>query len=131
MLNKSFHRYLGNTLLAIVVVLLLLDAAMQAISPPEMLGALQETGWDANAGPKLAIITLTCALTLAFPRSSIVGAILTTGFLGGAIATHFRLGEIGSPPQLICLALGVAMWVGLYLRDQRVKATLQPWSPQA
>ena len=53
-----------------------------------------------------------------------LGAILITGFFGGAICTHFRLGEIGSPPQLICLALGVITWVGLYLRNPTVRKLL-------
>lgn len=120
MFQSRFHRRAGNTLLGIVVAVLLADGLMQVISPPAMLKALQETGWDASAGPQLAVVTFTCALTLAFPRSSIFGAILTTAFLGGAIATHFRIGSIGSPPQLICIALGVAMWAGLHLRDRRV-----------
>ena len=70
---------------------------------------------------------LACAILYAIPRTAVLGAILTTGFLGGAICTHFRLGEIGSPPQLISLLLGVMTWGGLYLRDSRIR-TLLPLS---
>ena len=69
-------------------------------------------------------MTLTCTILYAIPRTAMLGAILLTGFLGGAICTHFRLGEIGSPPQLICLALGILVWAGLYLRDTRVRDLL-------
>ena len=51
-----------------------------------------------------------------------IGAILLTGFLGGAICAHLRVDGPASPPQLICFFLGVAAWAGLYLRDSRVRA---------
>jgi hypothetical protein len=54
----------------------------------------------------------------------VLGAILVTGFLGGAICTHFRLGELASPPQLICILLGLMTWGGLYFRDSRIRALL-------
>ena len=90
------------------------------------------TGWGVDypglgarsMATALGIITVGCAVILAIPGLAVLGAILTTGFLGGAIATHFRLTEIFSPPQLICLLLGVVMWGGLYLGDARVRALI-------
>ena len=57
-----------------------------------------------------------CAILYALPPTAILGAILVTGFLGGAICTHFRLGRMVSPPQIVSLVLGVMAWGGLYLR---------------
>jgi hypothetical protein len=116
--------WLGRVLTFAVVLLLLADGIMQIIRPPFLVEAMRHTGYDPADGPLLALVTLTCAILLAIPRTAVLGAILVTAFLGGAIATHVRIGEIGSPEQLFCLALGVAAWGGLYLRDARVRSLL-------
>jgi hypothetical protein len=67
---------------------------------------------------------LLCAVTYAIPRTAMLGAILITGFFGGAICVHVRIGEIGSLPQIICLLLAAMAWGGLYLRDTRVRALI-------
>lgn len=69
-------------------------------------------------------MTLGCTLVYAVPRSATLGAILLTGFLGGAIAMHFRIGEIGTVPQVICFILGAMAWAGFYLRDPRLRELL-------
>ncbi|WP_204312001.1 DoxX family protein, partial [Escherichia coli] len=74
--------------------------------------------------PVLGTIMLICAVLYALPQTATLGAIVVTGFLGGAICTHVRLGEFGSPPQVICLLLGLMAWGGLYLRDTRIRALL-------
>lgn len=114
----------GRVLTFLVVLLLLADGIMQIIQPSFIVEAMQHTGFDPAMGTLLAPVTLTCAILLAIPRTAALGAILLTGFLGGAIAVHVRIGEIGSPPQLFCLALGVVAWGGLYLRDSRLRALL-------
>ena len=58
------------------------------------------------------------------PATAVLGAILVTGFLGGAICAHVRIGELGSPPELISLLLGAMTWGGLYARDPRIRAIL-------
>lgn len=85
---------------------------------------MEETGFPTNLAFQLGAILLTCVVLYAIPQTAALGAILLTGFLGGAICTHFRMGEFGSPPQVICLTLGVMTWGGLYLRDARVRALL-------
>jgi hypothetical protein len=67
---------------------------------------------------------LACAILYAIPATSVLGAILVTGFLGGAICAHVRIAELGSPPELISLLLGVMTWGGLYARDARIRAIL-------
>ena len=66
-------------------------------------------------------------MLLAIPQTSVLGAILVTGFLGGAIASHVRIGEYGSAEQIFCLLLGLATWGGLHLRDPRLRELLPLW----
>jgi hypothetical protein len=114
----------GWVLTAIVALALFADGAVDLIAPGMVSAEMETTGFPASQAPLLGIIILVCALLYVFPRTAVLGAILVTGFLGGAICTHFRLGEIASPPQLICVLLGLMTWGGLYLRDSRIRALL-------
>ncbi len=116
--------WIGRSLSALVVFALLADAAVQFFAPGMTLAEMQATGLPPSLAFPLGIVMLACAALYAIPRTAALGAILVTGFLGGAICTHFRIGEIGSPPQIICLLLGAMCWGGLYLRDARVRALL-------
>jgi uncharacterized membrane protein YphA (DoxX/SURF4 family) len=123
MTNDSAQR-IGRGLVLLVAAVLLLDGIAQVISPPMMVDALRHIGFPPDWGPRLAVLTLSCAVLLAVPATRPFGALLTTAFLGGAICSHVRIGEFGSPPQLICIAIGVLMWGGLVLSDGRVRAWL-------
>ena len=114
----------GRTLVILVAGLLLIDGVLQIASPPMLVHALTEVGFPPDAGRTIGMVTLSCAILLAIPKTKLPGAVLTTGFLGGAICAHLRVGEIGSPPQLVCLALGLAMWAGLFLADLRLRELL-------
>jgi hypothetical protein len=74
-------------------------------------------GYSASALRPLGIIEIACALLFAIPRTSVLGAILVTGYFGGAIATHVRIGDPFATP----LVLGVLVWLGLYLREPRLR----------
>ena len=76
----------------------------------------------------IGLVELGCAVVYAVPRTSALGAILVTGYLGGAIATHVRLGE---PVWIAPLFLAVLAWLGLFLRDPRLRALLPLRSPGA
>jgi hypothetical protein len=116
--------WVGRLLSALVILVLVADTIID-VWVPGMIGAeMEKTGFPPALAPALGIVTFVCAVLYAIPRTAVIGAILVTGFLGGAICTHFRIGEIGSPPQLICLLLGVMTWGGLYLRDARIRALL-------
>jgi DoxX-like family len=114
----------GRILSAPVAFALLVDAANTLFSKSTTQAELAATGFADNAAPALGIITLVCAILYAVPQTAVLGAILVTGFLGGAICTHFRLGELGSPPQIISLVLGLMAWGGLYLRNAHVRSLL-------
>jgi DoxX-like family len=113
---------LGATLSTLVVIVLAADAVVQFLAPAGLRAEMEAVGFSAELAPVLAAITAVCALVYAIPRTALLGAILITGFLGGAICTHLRIGEYGSPPQLISLALGVMTWGGLYLRNPQLRA---------
>jgi hypothetical protein len=122
--GTAFSVWMGRALSALVVLALLADAAVTLLAPGTMRVEMEATGFSPSLSPALGIIMLVCAVAYVIPRTAVIGAILVTGFLGGAICTHFRLGELGSPPQLICLLLGAMTWGGLYLRDARLRALL-------
>jgi hypothetical protein len=83
----------------------------------------QKFGYPANTLVIIGILELTCALLYAFPPTAILGAGLVTAYLGGAVATHVRVGD----PFIAPIFLGILVWLGLYLRDPRVRA-LAPFS---
>jgi hypothetical protein len=109
---------------ALVVIALAADGAVQLFAPAQVASMLQETGFAMEATRVVGPIILVCAILYAIPATSVLGAILVTGFLGGAICAHVRIGELGSPPELISLALGALAWGGLYARDPRIRAIL-------
>lgn len=97
---------------------------MHLVMPELVRAQMEGSGFMFGQAAAIGTITLTCAILYALPSTAIIGAILTTGFLGGAISAHFRLGEIGSPPQIVALIVGMFAWAGLYLRDPRLRVLL-------
>ena len=117
-------RWAGGIMSAVVVVALAADGTIQLFAPTQIASMLQETGFAMDLTRILGPIILACAILYAIPRTAVLGAILVTGFLGGAICAHVRIGELGSPPELISLLLGALIWGGLYARDARVRVLL-------
>jgi len=97
---------------------------MQLFAPAKVASMMQDTGFAMDLTPTLGGIMVACAVLYAIPATTVLGAILVAGFLGGAICAHIRLGELGSPPEIISLLLGLMTWGGLYLRDPRIRAIL-------
>ena len=122
----TLHRamWAGRIMSAFVVIALAADGAIQLFAPAQIASMLQETGFAMDLTRVVGPIILACAILYAIPATAVLGAILVTGFLGGAICAHVRMGELGSPPELISLLLGALTWGGLYLRDPRIRAIL-------
>jgi hypothetical protein len=122
----NLHRALwaGRIMSAFVVIALVADGTIQLFAPAQIASMLQETGFAIDLTRIVGPIILACAMLYAIPATAVLGAILVTGFLGGAICAHVRIGELGSPPQLISLLLGALTWGSLYARDPRVRAIL-------
>ena len=122
----TLHRALwaGRMMSACVVIALAADGAIQLFAPAQIASMLQETGFAIDLTRVVGPIILACAVLYAIPATAVLGAILVTGFLGGAICAHVRIGELGSPPEIISLLLGTMTWGGLYARDSRIRAIL-------
>ena len=114
----------GRIMSALVVIALVADGAIQLFAPAQIASMLQETGFAMDLTRVVGPIILACAILYAIPAAAVLGAILVTGFLGGAICAHVRMGELGSPPEIISVLLGAMTWGGLYLRDPRIRAIL-------
>ncbi len=111
----------GRVLSGLPVLLLVASAAMKLSHSPMVVETfVGKLGYPASVLPALAVLELFCTVVYAVPRTALLGAVLLTGYLGGAVATHVRVGE----PFVVPLLLGVLPWAGLYLRDQRVRALL-------
>lgn len=116
--------WIGRIMSAIVVTTLAVDGTIQLFAPAQIASMLQETGFTTDLTRVVGPIVFACAILYAIPATAVLGAILVTGFLGGAICAHLRIGELGSPPELVSLALGAMTWGGLHARDPRIRAIL-------
>jgi len=119
----------GFAMSAVVVLFLFMDSGMKLAAVQPVLEAGQQIGFPGAAmARKLGAVLLVCTLLYVWPRTSLLGAILVTGFLGGAVATHVRLGNPLFSHVLFGVYVGVLMWGGLLLREPRLRALLLPGS---
>lgn len=118
----------GRILSGIAVLFLLFDGVMKFFLdklPPEALegGVLLE--WPMELMPLVGTILLVCTILYIIPRTSVLGAILLTGYLGGAIASHVRVGSPLLTHTLFPIYVAIFIWLGLYLRDARVRSLIR------
>ena len=116
--------WVGRVLSGLVVLFLIPDGIIKFIRPAPVVEAFAHLGLPLSLANGLGILLLLCTAVYAFPRTSILGAILLTGYLGGAVATHLRAGDPLFSHVLFPTYLGVLLWLGLYLRDSRLRALL-------
>ncbi len=119
----------GLVLSGLVVLFLLADGVSQLLSAPPVISAAAEIGFPPNPAVWQGIGAVLVASTLlyAIPRTAVFGAVLITGYLGGAICAHVhvRVGAGAVPPVVISLVIAAVVWGGLWLRDARVRALTQ------
>jgi hypothetical protein len=117
--------WIGFSMSALVVLFLFMDAGMKLAAVRPVLEAGQQLGFAGEAmARKLGAILLICTLLYVWPRTSVLGAILVTAFLGGAVATHVRMGSPLFTHVLFGVYLGVLLWAGLVLREPRLRSLL-------
>jgi hypothetical protein len=114
----------GRIMSGIVILFLLFDSIIKFLKPAPVVAAFPNLGWPISLAVPLGIILLTCTILYAIPRTSVLGAILLTGYLGGAVATHLRIGDPLFSHVLFPTYLGLLLWGGLYLRDNRLHALI-------
>jgi len=115
----------GRIISILPILFLLMDGIMKLVKPPFVVGPTLELGYAESVIVPLGILLTACTVLYAVPRTSILGAILLTGYLGGAVATQVRVGNPVFTHILFPVYLGVLLWLGLYLRDERLR-TLVP-----
>lgn len=107
----------GRILSALPALLLLMSGVMKLAKPRFVAEGFNHLGWPENDALGIGLMEIACVVVYVIPRTCVLGAILMTGCLGGAIATHIRIGEFFILPQI---AAGILVWLGLYLRDPRL-----------
>lgn len=112
--------WVGRILSALPVILMLFSGFYALLKPAAVAPSFVHYGYPDGALLPIAIVEILCAVIYAIPRSAVFGAILMTGYLGGAVSTHVRAGE----PFYLPIIVGVIAWLGLYLRDRRLHAHL-------
>jgi hypothetical protein len=96
---------------------------MKLVKPPIVVTSTVQLGYPESVILPLGIVLLACTVVYVIPRTAVLGAILLTGYLGGAVATHVRVGA-GAFPIVFPIILGVLVWGGLFLRDERIRAVI-------
>lgn len=114
----------GRIMSGLVIAFMLLDGAMKLVPLDVVVTTSEQMGIPGSLARTLGIVGLICTMLYAVPRTSVLGAILLTGYLGGAIASHLRLGDPIFTHTLFGLYLGLLAWGGLYLRDARLRALI-------
>ena len=110
----------GRVMSALPVPMLLFSAVMKFVKPPSVVEGFAHLGYPESLALGLGILELTCTIVYLVPQTAVLGAILLTGYLGGAITTHLRIGE----PFFMPIIFGVLVWGGLFLRDSRLRALI-------
>jgi len=116
----------GRVLSGVAILFLLMDAAMKLAVLPVVVETSAQLGWSGDLARPLGVVLLVCSLLYAFPRTAVLGAVLLTAYLGGAVAAHVRIGSPLFSHVLFGVYLGLFVWGGLYLRDAGLRALL-PW----
>jgi DoxX-like family len=111
----------GRIISALPVLLMVFGGTFGLLKPAVAMPGFLQYGYPEKVFLPICILELVCAVLYAIPRTSALGAILLTGYLGGATATHVRVGE---PIFFVPVLLGVLVWGGLYLRDGRLRGLI-------
>jgi hypothetical protein len=115
--------WIGRIASGLPALFLLVDGVMKLIKPAVVVETTMKLGYAESTILPLGLLLIACTIVYLIPRTAVLGAILLTGYLGGAVATHVRAAE-GSFPIVFPVIFGTLIWLGLYLRDTRLQALL-------
>ena len=113
--------WIGRVISALMILFMLFDAGVKILKLPVAVEGTVRLGYPVSTIQPIGIVALVCVLLYAIPRTSILGAILLSGYLGGAIATQVR---VQNAWLIFPAVLGMLIWAGLYLRDERLRALI-------
>jgi hypothetical protein len=117
----------GRILSALPALLLLFSGVMKLMKPAPVVQGFAHFGYPESHIPGIGILEIACTIIYLIPRTSVLGAILVTGYLGGATATNVRVGD---PSFYATVFLGVLAWGGLYFREDRLRALIPLRTPK-
>jgi len=109
---------------ALVVLFLVFDATIHLTKPTPVVDAFAKLGFPLGASVGIGVVELLCLAAYAIPRTAALGAVLLTGLLGGAIATHVRAGSPAFEAYIFPILFGLLLWAGIWLRDARLRTLL-------
>lgn len=112
--------WVGCAVSGLPILALVMSSVMKFVKPIQVVEEFNRMGYPDSYALGLGIVELVCTILYIIPQTSVLGAILLTGYLGGATATHVRIGDNFIPP----VVLGVLVWLGLFLRDSRIRALI-------
>jgi hypothetical protein len=121
----------GRIISALVVLFLLFDSSIKLIQLAPVIEGTIRLGYPVSLVRAIGLILLVCTVLYTIPRTSMVGAIMLTGYLGGAVASQLRLGEPLLSHVLFPVYFGVLLWVGLFFRDGRLRELVPLRRPKA
>ena len=119
--QPGWMTWTGRVLSALPVLMMALGVISIFFNRAQATAGMAKFGWEERAFSLILTLEIGSALIYLFPRTAVLGAILLTGYFGGAMATHLRIGDPGWPLALVC---GILVWAGLFLRDPRLRALL-------
>lgn len=111
---------IGWVLSVLPCLLLVMSASFKLIQSEEVVKGFEQQNWPLNTAVPLGVVELVSTVLYLIPQTAVLGAILLTGYLGGATAVHVRLSE----PYWIPVVMGVVLWLGIFLRDARLRALI-------
>jgi hypothetical protein len=115
----------GRVISLLGAAFLLFDAVIHIVAIDPVVDSFAQLGFPTWQALPIGVVELACVALYAIPRTSILGAVLLTGYLGGAVCAHFRAESPLFSTTLFPVYLGIAIWAGLYLRDARVRALVR------
>jgi hypothetical protein len=129
-MSTNATMWTGRILSGLVILFLTVDGAIKLVPIQPVIDSLRELGYPTSVSFArfIGVVTLVGTALYAWPRTSLLGAVLLTGLMGGAIATHLRLDHPLFSHTLFGVYLGLFLWAGLWLRDERLRR-LMPFSP--
>ena len=107
----------GRVISIVASLLFIMSAVMKFVAPPEVIKGFEHLGLPLSMVVPLGILELSCIIIYLIPRTAVLGAILMTGYIGGTIVTHWRVGEA----PFTQIVFGILFWVALYLREPRLR----------
>ena len=119
--TPAWYKWAGLACTYLPCLLLFVSAAFKFKGGPDFeKGFTEHMGWPMALAANLGILEIACTVIYLIPRTAVLGAVLLTGYLGGAIATHVRVGD----PFVTQFLLGVTIWGGIWFRDARLRALM-------